>query len=135
MGNTVDKPPQETCEDVEEQQEDDETTFTCEICIEQVNSGQKFKNHNKKCLHRSYCSDCIAKYIEVKLQEYNMSEIKCPGLDCVELLDPLVCQSILPKNVLVRWFDSLCESTVSKYQRVHCPFQECSDLDRDVAPI
>ncbi|KAL5728492.1 RBR-type E3 ubiquitin transferase [Ranunculus cassubicifolius] len=100
---------------MQEEQEND-SSFTCEICIEPDSSAQKFKNHNSKCSHNSYCSDCIAKYIEF------------PVLDCEELLEPLKCNSILPQKLLIRWCNVLCESTVSEYERVHCPFQDCSTL-------
>lgn len=66
------------------------STFTCEICIEPVALTMKFNNH-KNCYH-SYCVDCVAKYIEVKIEEYHLSEIKCPCLDCAEVnLGCLIC--------------------------------------------
>ncbi|KAF5193835.1 Rbr-type e3 ubiquitin transferase [Thalictrum thalictroides] len=102
-------------------------SFTCEICVEPVSSYKRFKS-NKNCVHRSYCLDCIAKYIEVKIQEYNMSEIKCPGLECTEVLDPLRCRSILPVRVFESWCDALCETTLLQWQRVYCPYSDCSAL-------
>lgn len=110
-----------------EAEHQDVSNFTCEICSEPVALTMKFNNH-KNCPHHSYCVECVAKYIQVKIEEYHMSEIKCPGLDCDELLDPLLCSSILPESVFDRWCDVLCESAVSQCQRVHCPFPNCSAL-------
>ncbi|KAI3937801.1 hypothetical protein MKW92_010978 [Papaver armeniacum] len=110
--------------------------FTCEICIEPVLLDQKFKNTEMEgCLH-SYCTDCIVKYIEVKVSHDNLSEIKCPDTNCSVFLDILSCCSILPKSVFEKWCRVLCESSVlmesSKggfaYGRSYCPFRECSEL-------
>lgn len=126
MGNSV-KKPKRSSEKFEEQPEEDLSSFTCEICIEPVPSDKRFKA-NRSCNHRSYCLDCVAKYIQVKLVEYNVSEIKCPGLECDQLLDPLSCCAILPQDVFVRWCDVLCESALSQRQKVYCPFRDCSNL-------
>ncbi|OVA06802.1 zinc finger protein [Macleaya cordata] len=73
--------------------------FTCEICIEPVPLNQKFENTKTiECSH-PFCTDCIAKYIQVKVEEDNTSEIKCPNIDCNVILDPLSCRSILPPKV------------------------------------
>ncbi|MCL7039717.1 hypothetical protein MKW94_004483 [Papaver nudicaule] len=87
------------------------------------------------CLHL-YCTDCIIKYIEVKVIHDNMSEIKCPNGNCTVFLDALSCRSILPALVFEKWCRVLCESAVltksSKgglaYGRSYCPFRECSEL-------
>ncbi|KAL5728486.1 RBR-type E3 ubiquitin transferase [Ranunculus cassubicifolius] len=113
----------EVCEDNK-----DLGSFTCEICIEPISCTQKFKNHMKNCFLHSYCLDCIAKYIEAKIEEYNAPDIICPGLDCAELLDPLECQSLLPARVFDKWCNARCESTISEYRSAHCPFEDCSAL-------
>ncbi|KAI3839964.1 hypothetical protein MKX03_020452 [Papaver bracteatum] len=109
--------------------------FTCEICIEPVLLDQKFKNMEMDgCLH-SYYTDCIVKYIEVKVSHDNVSEIKCPGRNCSVLLNIFSCRSILSKSVFEKWCRVLCESVVltesSKggfaYGRSYCPFRECSE--------
>ncbi|KAI3882712.1 hypothetical protein MKX03_014476, partial [Papaver bracteatum] len=46
---------------------DDGSSFTCEICVENVPLNAKFKN---VCFH-NYCTDCIAKYIQVKVSQDN----------------------------------------------------------------
>ncbi|PIA50512.1 hypothetical protein AQUCO_01300921v1 [Aquilegia coerulea] len=128
MENTLQE-PKEACEnlDQEEEEQEDVSTFTCEICIEPVSSNKRFK-YNKKCDHQSYCPDCIQKYILAMIEEYNISEIRCPALECDKYLDPLTCRSSLSANSFVRWCDVLCESTLSQYQRVHCPYQNCSNV-------
>ncbi|KAI3839967.1 hypothetical protein MKX03_020455 [Papaver bracteatum] len=87
------------------------------------------------CLHLFY-TDCIVKYIEVKVSQDNTSEIKCLDNNCNVFLNILSCRSILPKSVFEKWCRVLCESAVlmesSKdgfvYGRYYCPFRECSEL-------
>ncbi|KVH88647.1 hypothetical protein Ccrd_026217, partial [Cynara cardunculus var. scolymus] len=40
----------------------------------------------------------------------------------------LVCRSIIPKQVLQRWENSLCESLILGSQRFYCPFKDCSSM-------
>ncbi|OVA08294.1 hypothetical protein BVC80_209g13 [Macleaya cordata] len=131
--------------------------FTCEICTDDVPLNQKFKNNNSKQLWmmkkririrrrrkrrrcpddgHPFCTDCVARYIQVKVDEDNTSQIKCPDINCDNLLDPLSCRSILPSAVFVRWCDLLCEYTVlarfphnnNNNNRAYCPFPHCSEL-------
>ena len=84
MGNSPGKPRKA----LENPQEDDhESSFTCEICIEPTLASKKFKNTNI-CRH-PFCQDCIAKYIEVKIQD-NTAKIECPEPSCQYHLDPLI---------------------------------------------
>ncbi|XP_026396416.1 probable E3 ubiquitin-protein ligase RNF217 [Papaver somniferum] len=110
--------------------------FTCEICVETVPMKRKFKNmETNACLH-PYCTNCVAKYIQAKLVEHNISEIKCPNTDCNILLDASLCQSALPKKVFENWCRVLCGSAVlldsSKgglaHGRSYCPYRDCLEL-------
>ncbi|KAI3891574.1 hypothetical protein MKX03_033121 [Papaver bracteatum] len=89
------------------------TFFTCEICVQIVPVNRQFNSMEMSgCLH-PYCTDCVAKYIQEKVIQHNMSEIKCAN-----------------------WCRVLCESLVlldsSKggvaYGRSYCPFRDCSEL-------
>ncbi|KAI3972110.1 hypothetical protein MKW92_020137 [Papaver armeniacum] len=109
--------------------------FTCEICVELVPLNSKFRNIETICSH-NYCTNCIAKYIQVKVSQDNMSQIKCPNDSCSVVLDILSCRSILSKNVFEKWCRVHCESAVllesSKggfaYGRSYCPYRDCSEL-------
>ncbi|KAI3923673.1 hypothetical protein MKW98_011303, partial [Papaver atlanticum] len=87
------------------------------------------------CLH-PYCTDCVAKYIQEKVIEHNMSEIKCANTNCNVMLDASLCQSALPNGVFEKWCRVLCESVVlldsSKggvaHGRSYCPYRDCSEL-------
>lgn len=116
----------ESTSEVEVQEES--SIFTCEICIEPIDSTKRFQNKKNGCPHDSYCVNCIANYIESKIQEYNTADIKCPGENCNESLDPLVCRTILPSRVFDLWCDALSESVLSKdgVFRSYCPASECS---------
>ncbi|KAI3891576.1 hypothetical protein MKX03_033123 [Papaver bracteatum] len=110
--------------------------FTCEICVQILPVNRQFKSMEMSgCLH-PYCTDCVAKYIQEKVIEDNMFEIKCANTDCNIMLNASLCQSALPKGVFEKWCRLLCESVVlldsSKgglaYGRSYCPFRECSEL-------
>ncbi|XP_071698895.1 E3 ubiquitin-protein ligase RSL1-like [Rutidosis leptorrhynchoides] len=110
----------------QQQQLSSSTTFTCEICIQPVTlPNTKFRNSNK-CVH-PICTDCMIKYIQVKLQD-NVSDIKCPSSTCDHSLDPLCCRPKIPHQVFDKWCDVLCESFVLGFDRVYCPNRNCSAL-------
>ncbi|XP_042496568.1 E3 ubiquitin-protein ligase RNF144A-like isoform X2 [Macadamia integrifolia] len=125
-GSSSAKAPYQKEEKEEEEEEAEESRITCEICIEPIPKSQKFKN-KKRCDH-SFCTDCIAKYIEAKMEEELASNLKCPGLNCEVPLDPISCRSILTQRQFEKWCDVLCEATVLKWERVYCPYQDCSAL-------
>ncbi|XP_061351907.1 E3 ubiquitin-protein ligase RSL1-like [Gastrolobium bilobum] len=100
--------------------------ITCMICIEPFSRGKLFKN-NERCVH-PFCMDCIAKHIEIKV-ENNTGNIPCPALNCEQLLDPIFCRSIISEQLFVKWCDALCNSAVLEIQdRSYCPYQTCSAL-------
>ncbi|XP_024967277.1 probable E3 ubiquitin-protein ligase RNF217 [Cynara cardunculus var. scolymus] len=105
------------------QDEDEEDAFTCEICSEPANT--KFKNDHK-CIH-PFCTDCMIKYIQMKLDD-NLSDIKCPAMACNHSLEPLSCRPKIARQLFDKWCDVLCESAVLKLDRVYCPNQDCSEL-------
>ncbi|XP_038723231.1 E3 ubiquitin-protein ligase arih1l-like isoform X2 [Tripterygium wilfordii] len=115
------KHPRET-----EIEEDISSFFTCEICIEPVAMSKKFKN-KKDCTH-PFCQGCIAKYIEMKLQENTTSggNIYCPGLNCSCILDPRSHAGL--QSHLVCWCDFLCDSAVLSSERSYCPNRNCLEL-------
>ncbi|XP_043720897.1 probable E3 ubiquitin-protein ligase RNF217 [Telopea speciosissima] len=124
MGNTLES-MRETPDQNSKEKEEEDSRFTCAICIEPVSQNKLFKN-KKRCTH-PFCLDCIAKYIEVKVEDH-ITEMKCPGLNCEKLLDPLSCRRILSPQVFEKWCDVLCNSAVLRCERVYCPFSDCSTL-------
>ncbi|KAK9200844.1 hypothetical protein WN944_016043 [Citrus x changshan-huyou] len=98
MGNTLQK-PNESLEkkEGEEEEEGNGSSFTCEIFIEPVAANKKFKNKNL-CTH-PFCQECIAKYIQVKVQDDNTAKIECPGLYCKHNLDTFSCKPIIPASL------------------------------------
>ncbi|XP_076909319.1 E3 ubiquitin-protein ligase RSL1-like [Bidens hawaiensis] len=105
--------------------QDEEETFTCDICIKPVTLTDKFIN-NDKCVH-PFCTDCMIKYIQVKL-ENNVSKIKCPATTCKHSLEPLSCRPKIPRKLFDKWCEVLCNSMVLGVNRVYCPNRECSEL-------
>ncbi|XP_021291308.1 probable E3 ubiquitin-protein ligase RNF217 isoform X2 [Herrania umbratica] len=106
-------------------EEDDESSFTCKICIEPTSPSKKFKNANI-CRH-AFCQDCIAKYIEVKVQD-STAKIDCPEPNCQFHLDPLICRPMISPDLFSSWSDLLCESSLLGSERSYCPNRNCMAL-------
>ncbi|KAL3585968.1 hypothetical protein D5086_012835 [Populus alba] len=125
MGNTTQKSQETEVEEPGQLKQEEDSNFTCEICIEPMLAIRKFKN-GSLCKH-PFCLDCVAKYIEVKVEE-TTGCIECPGLNCKQLLDPLSCNCIISKPIFEKWCDHLCDSTVLGSESCYCPYQDCSVL-------
>ncbi|KAI3897331.1 hypothetical protein MKW92_047000 [Papaver armeniacum] len=95
----------------------------CEICME-PKAKSETRNSTSKCSH-IYCSGCITKHIESKIQE-NISMITCPEANCDKTLEPYSCRDIISSEVLDRWENALCESSLLASQKFYCPFKDCS---------
>ena len=81
--------------------------FTCQICVKPMQSNQIFNNKNK-CAH-AVCKDCIAKYIQDKIDTKDkVPNIQCPGLNCNQFLDPLFCRKRIQKPRSFSWTSSIC---------------------------
>lgn len=93
--------------------------FTCEICTESMSTNKIFRNENL-CKH-PFCQECIAKYIESKVQDSNTAKIKCPGLRCEQFLDPFSCKSMIPPSLFSKWYGILCEDYVLGLKEATAP--------------
>ncbi|KVI07707.1 Zinc finger, C6HC-type [Cynara cardunculus var. scolymus] len=102
------------------------STILCEICMDTKLTSEMFRNTNV-CTH-SYCFDCIRGHVAAKIKE-NITQVKCPHLQCKGLIGPEICRSIVPKEVLERWENSLCESMILASEKItYCPFKDCSAM-------
>ncbi|GKE73252.1 probable E3 ubiquitin-protein ligase RNF217 [Tanacetum coccineum] len=101
-------------------------TFTCEFCFELISLPNKRFINSNRCVH-SFCTSCIIKYIQAKLED-NVSDIKCPHTSCNHSLEPLLCRDKIAQTLFNKWCDALCESTVLGFDKVYCPNNECSEL-------
>ncbi|XVF65730.1 hypothetical protein PTKIN_Ptkin09bG0273200 [Pterospermum kingtungense] len=122
MGNCPEKPSE--APEIP-QEEDDASSFTCEICIEPTLSSKKFNNTNF-CKH-PFCQDCIAKYIEVKIQDHT-AKIECPAPSCRFHLDPLICRPMISATQFSAWCDLLCEDSLLGSEKSYCPNRNCLSL-------
>ncbi|XP_068335791.1 ATP-dependent RNA helicase DEAH12, chloroplastic-like isoform X2 [Pyrus communis] len=100
------------------------TQILCGICFEMKEADEMFRNEG--CVH-SFCSDCITKHVASKIQA-NIHVVSCPSLDCRAVLELDACMPMLPKEVIERWNDALCEAMVLGAQRLYCPFRDCSTV-------
>ncbi|CAK9157925.1 unnamed protein product [Ilex paraguariensis] len=96
----------------------------CEICLENKESWQMFENN--RCSH-SFCYDCTSKHIVAKIQE-NVKMVLCPGVNCNATLDFNACRWMIPREVLVCWDETLCNSLILESQKLYCPFRDCSAM-------
>ncbi|XP_010029505.2 E3 ubiquitin-protein ligase RNF144A [Eucalyptus grandis] len=96
----------------------------CHICMEEKSSEEMFKG--LRCSH-SFCMECMGQYVALKIKE-NEPTVTCPDVKCKSVLEPQVCRSILPREVLDRWENVLCESAILGSQKFYCPFKDCSAM-------
>lgn len=97
----------------------------CGICMDTKAQSEMFSNA-RVCSHL-YCLDCIRTHVSVKIKE-NITKVKCPDPKCKGEIGPELCRSIVPKEVLERWEDALCESLILGTQKFYCPFKDCSAM-------
>ncbi|XP_026383369.1 uncharacterized protein DDB_G0292642-like [Papaver somniferum] len=148
MGNAQEKSKKKICQVAEEEQNENPKPpmgdSICEICMEEIPPENKFyngscdniKNKKKKtkqkvCLSQHhFCTNCMAKYIQVNVTEYNRSKIECPHVRCNIAFDVISCRSIISPQLFVRWCDLLCESVIRTklaHSKVcYCP--ECHEM-------
>ncbi|KAK3021459.1 hypothetical protein RJ639_047631 [Escallonia herrerae] len=96
----------------------------CEICLEDRESWQMFKNEN--CSH-SFCCDCISKHIVARIENHN-KYVACPGVNCCALLYSDACRLLIPDDILILWDESLCKSLIPESEKLYCPFRDCSAM-------
>ncbi|KAJ8621274.1 hypothetical protein MRB53_029803 [Persea americana] len=96
----------------------------CQICMETRHPNETFKI--KQCSH-VFCTDCIRGHVAAKIQE-NQTTVRCPDLQCDEVLELEFCRPILPLEVFERWGSVLCESLILGSMKFYCPFKDCSAL-------
>ncbi|KAM0001194.1 putative transcription factor C2H2 family [Helianthus debilis subsp. tardiflorus] len=98
----------------------------CGICMDTKTASEMFENTSSVCGHM-YCSDCIRGHVAAKIKE-NVTAVKCPDLNCAGVIGPEACRSIVPKEVLERWENILCESVIMESDKFYCPFKDCSAM-------
>lgn len=96
----------------------------CGICMEAKPVEKMFENPN--CSH-SFCVNCVGKFVAVKVQE-NRSTVNCPYPKCNGIWEPYDCSSFIPKDLLDRWENAVCENTVLSSEKFYCPFKDCSAM-------
>ncbi|XP_027149027.1 probable E3 ubiquitin-protein ligase RNF217 [Coffea eugenioides] len=103
---------------------DNASQIFCGICMEAKESWEMFRNDT--CDH-SFCYECTSQHIVAKIQD-NLKIISCPGADCKATLDFNICRLMIPKDVLAKWDDFLCQSLIPNSQKLFCPFRDCSAM-------
>ncbi|KAL2336355.1 hypothetical protein Fmac_010801 [Flemingia macrophylla] len=123
MDLEVDSDPVKTLKGKHKERGESSSVY-CGICMDVKPSGEMFRYEN--CSH-SFCDDCIGKYVAAKIQE-NISMVKCPDPKCKVVVEPQYCGSIVPREVIDRWEDALCENLLLESQKFYCPFKDCSAM-------
>lgn len=100
----------------------------CEICVDRKEIDQMFTIQS--CGH-VFCNECISKHVAARLQ-FNVHGIRCPEVNCGRAIEFDSCRSFMPKDVLEKWDEMLCDAMVDASQKFYCPFKDCSAmLERD----
>ncbi|GJS27087.1 zinc finger, C6HC-type containing protein [Tanacetum coccineum] len=97
----------------------------CDICMDAKTESEMFRN-TKVCGHM-FCFDCIRGHVAAKIQE-NITKVGCPNPNCRGIIGPEACRLFVPREVLERWEDALCESLILGAEKFYCPFKDCSAL-------
>ncbi|XP_062193131.1 E3 ubiquitin-protein ligase RSL1-like [Phragmites australis] len=113
------------------------TFVFCKICMEAVPPSDAHRA-SRGCAH-AFCGGCLERYIGAKIQD-RIAEVSCPEERCGGVLDPELCQGMLPREVFERWGAALCEFMVLGAKRAYCPYEDCSammlvDDDGDVRDV
>lgn len=91
-----------------------------------MSANRRFKNKNLRT--HPFCHDCMAKYIEVKIQDNNTAKIECPGLNCERFLNSFSCKLMIPSSLFTKWCDLLCEYYLLDFEISYCPNKNCMAL-------
>ncbi|XP_057426541.1 E3 ubiquitin-protein ligase RSL1-like, partial [Lotus japonicus] len=116
-----------TEEEEEEEEEEEAPPIICEICAEAREIDQMFRN--QRC-HHSFCSECITNQVAAKIQE-NITVVPCLGLNCRGVLELETCRSMLPKDLIERWDDAMCEAFLLAAEKFYCPYRDCAAMMLD----
>ena len=100
-----------------------QSTKLCLICMDEKSPSDIFRG-TTSCTH-SYCTKCTVRYVTTKVEE-NAARIKCPDMNCTQLIEPYTCRDLIPKDLFVRWDKALCELLIMSSEKVYCPFKKCS---------
>ncbi|XP_059279542.1 E3 ubiquitin-protein ligase RSL1-like isoform X2 [Lycium ferocissimum] len=107
-----------------ENERDDQLNSFCEICLDNKESWEMFKNDG--CSH-SFCYECTSKHIMARISQKS-KVIGCPGVSCCAALDVNACRFMIPEEALILWDESVCQSMILDSQKLYCPFRDCSAL-------
>ena len=98
------------------------TFFFCKICMDAVPPSDAH-SASRGCGH-AFCGTCLAGYIHVKIQD-RMADVRCPEDGCGSVLDPELCQGMVPREAFEAWCAVMCESMVlgaNNKKVYYCPF-------------
>ncbi|XP_071733529.1 E3 ubiquitin-protein ligase RSL1-like [Rutidosis leptorrhynchoides] len=107
------------------QQQQQQLDSYCAICFDRKTSSEMF--HNIGVCSHTFCLECIREHVAARIKE-NVAVVVCPEPECKGEIGPQVCRSIVPKQVLDRWEDVLCESLIMGSEKFYCPFKDCSAM-------
>ncbi|XP_055835719.1 E3 ubiquitin-protein ligase RSL1-like [Solanum dulcamara] len=96
----------------------------CEICLDNKESWEMFKNDG--CSH-SFCYECTSKHIMARISQ-KAKVIGCPGVSCSAAFDVNACRFMIPEEARIKWDELVCQSMILDSQKLYCPFRDCSAL-------
>ncbi|KAL3701777.1 hypothetical protein R1sor_019799 [Riccia sorocarpa] len=105
-------------------------TDECPICVEQVLAADVFKV--KGCSHW-FCVSCVTRHVEDRVKS-NQVPVKCPQ-ECSNLIELDECRTILPPELLEAYAQRLTEACIPEWERIYCPFKDCSSFMSKPPPL
>jgi len=96
------------------------TEWECEVCFEVVT-----ENISVPCNH-VVCRLCWVEYLKEKINSGNVSKLKCPAYDCLELVPMSVIRTLLPEEMYQKYQKFGIEKFVTgKTDIKWCPYPGC----------
>jgi len=101
--------------------------FVCGICYEVKEVWEGFKEGGCEFRNHSFCIECICEYVESQI-EADIVHVTCPMPTCSMELKPESLRGNLSRKVIDKWESRICESSIGWWERIYCPFKDCSVL-------
>lgn len=94
-------------------------TFSCPLCFDDKYGSECFRMST--CKH-VFCSECLIACCEIHVKDGSIQNLKCPEVDCKELIPEEILQLVLTEEEYERWERLLLQRTLESMQDViYCP--------------
>eukprot|EP00731_Ephydatia_muelleri_P020035 Em0012g860a len=100
-----------------------QSSHQCEICLENIHPVERVC---ASCDH-NFCKQCMAKYLELQINEQGGKEIRCPSSGCYLVVPNDILVALLPESTYQRYTDLNIKQFVgSRKDMKWCPYPGCT---------